>query len=191
MKFRFSIIILFISCNYFIQGCKENSSKRIQNVDIQNEIKKLKNHSDKENFLIEIYNSDQSIRKKEAKILSKFGRDSKEYQKISFEWDSIDHSNYQRIKLYLDKFKYPSIDSFSQNANHAPWLVIHHSGLEQRKKHFKILYEAYLNKDLKIDQFELYLTRTFQMEKGYYPKTEGVYQQDKKINDIIKELELM
>ena len=178
----FSIIIIF--------SCQENDKK--EEINISHEIAGLNSISEKEKFLEKIYTADQGIRNGEStELLHKYGKDSKELQEFYQKMISIDKLNLKRIDLYLNEFDYPDRESFSQKANSAPWLVIHHStDIQTRNKYFKILREAYHGNAINSDQFELYLGRTYQMEFGKYPTQNGPYQPDDKINRLIKELNL-
>lgn len=170
------LIILLLSCNF-------ESEKDF--VNINQEINSLSNYSEKNEYLEMILNLDQNIRKNnDAELaLATFAHDE-HYRKM----DSIDKLNYKRIDAYLSKFEYPDIDSVSLNASLAPWIVIHHSNLEKRNKHFKVLNKAYNDSNLDVSKFDFYLGRTYQMEYGEYPKWEGPYKPEEKIEWLIKEL---
>ncbi|PZW39151.1 hypothetical protein LX95_02292 [Mesonia algae] len=175
------LILLFFSCNI-------NSKKEIDDLE---EISSLKNNSEKELFLTEIFNFDQSMRgEKSSNILLKFGKNSKQYKKYLIKMDSLDKVNLKKIKRYLNKFGYPNSNTFTEKANITPWVVIHHSDLKTRLSYYPNLKKAYQESNLSIDHFELYLTRTFLMQKGYYPNSEGVYNREKKIEYLINELNL-
>ncbi len=178
----FSLIAFF--------GCQEFDNKEI--VDVKSEISVLKSTSDQEKYLESIHQSDQEIRNGESsEILLEYGEDSEELQAFYQRMDSIDNLNLERIDLYLEKFGYPGIDSFSDNANSAPWLVIHHqSNPQSRKDYFPLLKQAYDNGDINTTQFEMYLGRTYQMVNGKYPASEGSYKAEEKIKWLIEELGL-
>ena len=171
-------------------GCDKINEKK--SVDVNQEIAELKSSSDKESYLEYIYKTDQDIRdERSSEIVLKHGKNSTEYQNFVFQIDSIDKLNLKRIDLYLSTFGYPSKDSVSNFALTAPWVVIQHStDIQDRKRFFPVLKNAYENKKINSDQFELYLGRTYQFEFGKYPSSEGAYQIDDKINRLIKELNL-
>ncbi|GGW93522.1 hypothetical protein [Salegentibacter mishustinae] len=178
----FSLIIIF--------SCQEN--EKTQKIDIAKEIMGLTSSSDQEAFLERIHKTDQDIRNGESsEILLKYGKNSKELQKLYRKMDSVDQLNLKRVDLYLNTFQYPDKKRFSHSANIAPWLVIHHSSdINTRNKYFQILKKAYLDNDINSNQFELYLGRTYQLKTGDYPTQEGAYKSEDKINRLIKELSL-
>lgn len=104
--------------------------------------------------------------------------------------DSIDRLNYGRIDLYLNTFGYPDKDSVSTQASATPWLVIHHSNLSKRLRHYITLNKAYKNGNIDVMQFDLYLGRTYQMKFGKHPKWEGPYKPEEKIEWLINELKI-
>ena len=70
-------------------------------------------------------------------------------------------------------------------------IVIHHStDVDKRKSFFTDLFQAYNDGYINLDQFELYLGRTYKLEFGTYPFGEGAYDPTEKINRLIKELGL-
>ncbi|MGO2358013.1 MAG: hypothetical protein ACTH6S_10235 [Mesonia sp.] len=180
--------IIFIFLILLFTNCNVNSKKQDNVIE---EISSLKNDSEKELFLKEIYKSDQSTRgENSSNVLLKFDKNSKQYKQHLIKRDSIDKVNLKKIKHYLSKFGYPDKNVFSETANITPWIVIHHSDLKNRLHHYKDLKKAYEENNLSIGRFELYLTRTFQMQKHYFPKSEGVYNPEEKIEFLIKELNL-
>lgn len=178
----FSLIALF--------GCQEVDKKEA--VDVSSEIAALKSISDQAKYLEAIYQSDQGIRNGESsEILLEYGEDSEELQAFYHKMNSVDQLNLERIDGYLEKFGYPELDSFSRNANLAPWLVIHHETQPQiRNEYFTILKQAYESGNMSSTQFEIYLGRTYQIINGKYPASEGSYKVEEKIRWLIEELEL-
>lgn len=181
------ILIIFLATSISCQ--REVTTKP---VNVEEETAALKSDADREKYLEAIFASDQNIRNGEdSEILLQYGEDSEELRAFYRRMDSIDNLNFQRVEAYLEKFGYPHIDSVSQNANLTPWLVIHHStDVQSRKSNFKVLNEAYRSGNLNSNQFDLYLGRTYQLINGEYPKTEGAYIPEEKINRLIKELNL-
>ena len=173
-----------------IIGCHK-IDKKIK-INIEQELADLNSSTDQENYLKSIQESDQKIRNgKSSELLLKYGENSSELQNFYFKMDSIDQLNLKRIEKYLQEFGYPDKDTFSPEANIAPWIVIHHStNIQERKKFYPILQKAYINQNINPNQLELFLGRTYQLEFGKYPASEGAYKQDEKINKMIKDLNL-
>lgn len=132
-----------------------------------------------------IFNLDQNIR---INNNAELDIDSKAEEMYYKKMDSIDRLNYRRIDLYLNTFGYPQKDSVSSNAAAAPWLVIHHSNLNSRLKFFETLQKAYKSGDIDVIQYDLYLGRTYQMKFKKYPKWDGPYKPENKVEWLIKEL---
>lgn len=183
--------ILLLFTLIVILCCEKSINKDTVNID--NEISKLINNSEKISYLEMIYNLDQNIRDGEgSEIFLKYGQNSSEDLAFGERMDSIDNLNFERIDLYLRTFGYPDKDSVTEIALATPWLVIHHnSNNSKRKKHFKLLYKAYQDKNIDSDQFDLYLRRTYNIEFGEFPRWEGAYKPEDKINWLIKELGLL
>lgn len=181
--------IFFFLLMIFLISCKEVDKK--EDISIDEEFAFLKNNTDKENYLENIFRLDQEIRNGESsELLLKYGKNSKKLSAFRQKMDSIDNLNLLRIELYLEKFNYPSRDSMSEIAVITPWVVIHHSDIENRYKNFNTLYKAYQNKNLKAGQFQMFLERTYLMEYGIWPKFQNPYQPEEKINSLIKKLNL-
>lgn len=189
---RFSVfkkifLIIFLTTTISCQNPPKNDTSNVEE-----EIAALKSNADREKYLESIFEADQNIRNGESsEILFKYGKKSKELKAFYKKMDSIDKLNLNRVETYLKKFGYPQIDSVSQNANLTPWLVIQHSAdIQTRKSNFQVLNEAYKNKNLNANQFDLYLGRTYEIINGTYPRTEGPYNPEEKIARLIKELNL-
>lgn len=183
------LILLMLTLMVF-SSCKEVEKKEAANID--DEISVLKNNDQKTLYLEMILNVDQSIRDgKSSEIMLEHGQNSREYQEFIDEMDSIDDLNFKRIDQYLKTFGYPDKDSVTDYALDAPWLVIHHNlNNSKRKKHFSRLHKAYKEGNINSEQFDLYLSRTYNIEFSDYPRWEGAYKPDDKIKWMIKELDL-
>lgn len=173
-----TLIVLALACN------KRNKGKVI---DITPEINSLSSYSEKNEYLEMIYDLDQNIRINNEAALT---LGTKAHDKHGKTRDSIDDLNYKRIDFFLQKYGYPHIDSVSKKASSIPWLIIHHSNLNDRLKHFRILREAYKDGSIDIMQYDFYLGRTYQMKFGKYPKWDGPYKPEDKVNWLIKELDI-
>jgi hypothetical protein len=179
----YKILIIIIITLFF--GC--NKIHKSQELKVNLEVEKLASNSDKIKYLEMVYDTDQNIRKNNDAELDLGSKAEKEHYK---KMDSIDKLNYKRVDLYLKKFGYPKKDSMSVKAASAPWLVIHHSNLNDRRKHFKTLHKAYQEGNIDVMQFDFYLGRTYQMKFGEYPKWEGPYKPEDKVEWLIQELDL-
>lgn len=79
-------------------------------------------------------------------------------------------------------------DSVSAKASSTPYLVLHHSDLKDRLKHFNTIHKAYKNGNLDAMHFDFYLGRTYQMKFGKYPIWDkAAYKPEEKIEWLIEE----
>ena len=182
-----SILLFLALCSL---GCKDQASENP--LPINEEIAALKTIDQKNDYLEKIFRADQDIRDgRDSELILKYGLDSPEVKSFNSKMESIDALNLEKIEYYLKEFGYPSSDSVTREAAMAPWIVIHHlTDVHKRKGFFSDLFQAYNNGNINLDQFELYLGRTYKLEFGTYPFGEGAYDPTEKINRLIKELGL-
>lgn len=182
-----SILLCLALCSL---GCKDQASEKP--LPIKEEIAALKTIDQKNDYLEKIFRADQDIRDgRDSELILKYGLDSPEVKSFNSKMESIDALNLEKIEYYLKEFGYPSSDSVTREAAMAPWIVIHHlTDVHKRKGFFSDLFQAYNNGNINLDQFELYLGRTYKLEFGTYPFGEGAYDPTEKINRLIKELGL-
>ena len=181
------LLLCFALCSL---GCKDHASENP--LPINEEIAALKTIGQKNDYLEKIFRADQEIRdSKSSDLVLKYGLDSPEVKIFYSKMDSIDALNLEKIEFYLKEFGYPNKDSVTTEAAMAPWIVIHHSTeVDKRKGFFSDLFQAYNNGYINLDQFELYLGRTYKLEFGTYPFGEGAYDPNEKINGLIEALNL-
>ena len=183
--------LFLISLVLIINGCNEKLSTDYSY--IYDEVNELVSEDHKRNFLEQILKDDQKVRdgKKEAELILKYGKDSKEhieFNKVLWRQDEI---NLRKVDAYFQKFGYPSKAILGRDAATAPWLVIHHSlDLAVRDLHFEILYKAYLNDDITDTYMSLYLGRTYEKTFGERHQMENPYRSDDQINQLIQKLGL-
>ncbi len=178
------LMIGFIGCN-----------KRVEKVSVnyENEINNLETDEEKRKFLEKILADDQQVRdgKKEAELMLKYGKDSKQHMDyIEAQWQQ-DEIHLEKIETYLGKYGYPNKDELGKEAALAPWIVIHHStDTEIRNRNFEILYLAYLTGDIDDTALSLYLGRTHEFKFQESFEIESPFQSEDKINQLIKKLDL-
>lgn len=157
------IAMTIIGCNYQNVDSVEQSLP----LNIIQKIDSLNTDNQKQEFLEYIVDEDQKIRREISDILLKYGYDSDEHRESIDRMKIQDQENVLKIEYYLKKYGNPSIVKHGDKASYAPWLVIHHSyTIEARRRNFKYLFEAYLNKDLEEDSFSLYLNRLYNITHG-------------------------
>ncbi len=110
------VIILILSL--YLVSC--NSVDHEGSANINQEIIRLSNYAEKNEYLEMIFDLDQNIRKNNDAELKP---DSKAEQAHYHKMDSIDNLNFKRIDLYLKTYGYPERDSVSSKALSAPWIV--------------------------------------------------------------------
>lgn len=175
-----NIVLLFL-----IVGCAQ---KKELDIATTKEINGLYSDKLQKDFLEEIINDDQRIRNEEQSILVKKGIDSKDYKDFIDEMMVHDYGNLLKIECYLKRYGHPSIRRHGEKAVYCPWLIIHHSSeLEPREVHFKILYDAYLSKDLDESLFSSYLERFYWMKFGKSFESKG---KNNKVLEIIESLKM-
>src|SRR5690554_4469016 len=114
----FLCVVLFftISCN------KETHSSIIQK-----EIKELSTINSRINYLEDIYDIDQMVRKELDSVIKTFGNDSKQFKTSFQKMKNTDNVNIQKIELYLEEYGHPKLELYGKKATMCPWLIIHHS----------------------------------------------------------------
>lgn len=168
----FIVLVLFFGiCTIF--SCVEERQKQ----DSCLEIASLTSDDDKIEFLENIWQNDQEIRKGEIEV----SVDS---------MNVVDGRNLQFIRCYITQFEYPE-KSWGYKANLAPWVVVHHSGsVINRRENFDWLYEAYQSRNLDEKYFLSYLDRFFTLDKGERFDMGATYNNKDRIEKLIKELNL-
>ncbi len=146
--------------------------------------------SEKRNqFLEDIYDVDQNIRKNRIQQENAHGYLSPEVRESYKIMMEEDLKNIQLISAYLDRFGYPRQPAFTNKAIHAPYIVIHHtSGNEYRKKYFPMLYESHRRGDFKSLAF--FLGRMHDVEFGHFMSFENPYTETFEIEELTRALGL-
>lgn len=168
----FNITIIQLVLVIAIASCKNHSDTTEGNLSVsaKEKIDSLTTDDKKKVFLEYIVDEDQKIRADISQIALDHGYDSQEHKDGIDLMKKMDRENLQKIEYYLKKYGNPSIERHGNKASYTPWLVIHHSyTIDARKRNFKYLYQAYLDKDLRESSFSLYLNRLYRMihEKKY------------------------
>ena len=108
------MLILFIPC---LTSCKR------QKINIEDQILSLVSQERKEKFLVDLFESDQSVRDSEIvlEILKRndYDKKSKEYQNHLRTMMKTDSINFLKIKRYLEVYGHPKTKDFSSKSNHA------------------------------------------------------------------------
>lgn len=136
----------------------------------------------KQEFLEVIYKDDQRVRTNGHK---------------EREVNTIDASNLEKIEAYLEKWGHPSKEIHGRKAADAPWLVIHHQPTLPtpekciiRRKHFPIIYQAYLDGHIEDGAISFYLNRIYQSEKGQRFEIESPYMPQEELDQLMSALNL-
>jgi len=160
---------------------------------IYEDVGKLISEDDKRSFLEQVYKDDQKVRdnEKEAKLVLKYGKDSKEHMEFSKALWKQDEINLKKVDAYFERFGYPSKATLGRDAAIAPFFVIHHStNTGVRNFYFEILYKAYLSGDIDDTAMSIYLGRTYKKTFGERHQMENPYRSEDQINELIRELGL-
>jgi len=179
------VLFAFLSC--------KNHSEQLT-LEYKEEVENLKTDTLKKAYLEAIFKADQKVRdtQEEQSIVSKYGRDSQEYEYRIKRMKETDAINLQKTEVYLNNWGYPNKIELGEIAALAPWLVIHHaSSYKPREKNFPFLRNGYLNGDIEEGQFSMYLSRMFRLKYGERLDMDGPYKEKDKINRLIKELDLI
>jgi len=141
------------------------------------EVKALTSDSLKQQYLEDIYDKDQGVRKVDSE-------DPSEMMKVDLE-------NIFKIETYLDTYGYPSQELLGEKAAGCPWIVIHHApDNSTRHKNFHHLYKGYLAGDLSPDGLAFFLGRFQRFENGDWIEFDGPFTTEMEIDTLIKALNL-
>lgn len=159
---RFIVPILFTFL--LITSCKPEDERQ----KIVNQVKNLETVEQKQEFLKEIYMSDQRVRNQQQEATRKFGYKSQQELEALDKMMSTDKLNLMKIEAFLDEHGYPKKEELGGKAPAAPWLIIHHaaSGNDIRRKYFPMIYEAYERGDVNGGALSLYLYRMYNIQSN-------------------------
>ena len=170
-------IIFLTFLIYLLYSCKDITTiDDAKSLDCS-EVKKLLTKEQKQEFLVAIWDRDQSVRNNENKT----------YRGKSM--NEIDALNLKKIECYLKNFKYPDT-SWGLKSNLAPWVVIHHSTNNARRRNFNYLRKAYNGGNLEVGHFVFYLDRLHSIEKGKRFDMGSSYREEDRVEQLIKILNL-
>jgi hypothetical protein len=181
---NFLILTLLISC-------KQKASESEEAI-ASSSFEKLETVEDKKQFLHEIFDADQAIRK-ESNNADLNLSDNAVQMTMYHKMDSIDDLNLYKIRWYLDNYEYPSKDSYGDTLSRTPALVVHHSpyGNGIRREFYPQFKKAYEDGNLEASFFALYLGRLYEIENGSYHKMKSsTYMIEDQIDSLIVELGL-
>ena len=159
---------------------------------IPQQVQQLKTDEDKKAFLEQVHDDDQGVRGGEdAAIILKYGVDSEEYMAyVQAQWDQ-DAINLEKVDQYLSQFGHPKKEEVGSKAASTPYLVVHHqTDVGLRNSYFSILYEAYLNEDIRSSSMCLYLGRTYEFIHRERLQMTSPYTEEDEINALIEALGL-
>lgn len=153
-------------------------------------IKLLESTEQKQEYLESIFKADQDIRN-DSDIILKYGYGSQEHKDHFEKMRTEDEANYKKIEIYLKEYGYPSIITMSEIAVITPWVVIHHSSVDNaRRRNFPFLFDAYKKGDLDEGSFSMYLDRWYKMEFNERLDMDSSYNEVDKITLMIDALGL-
>lgn len=177
-----------ISLLFLVIGC-QNPNERYTFEHIQ--LEPLETVEDKKEFLQEIFDADQAVRK-ESNDSDLNPSDNAAQMAMFHKMDSIDDLNLHKIRWYLDNYEYPSKDSYGDTLSRTPALVVHHSNNDGiRREFYPKFKKAYDNGSLEASFFALYLGRLYEIENGsYYRMKNSTYMIEDQIDSLIVELSL-
>lgn len=152
-------------------------------------VKELQNHSQRQQFLENAFQYDQSLRHYQDSTLLASGFNSEANVQAV---DSLHHAENRLSQLmdqYLRIYGYPEKDEYSEVACVAPcWILNHCNNLELKRKNFPVLYQAYKDENLArrrlIDFLETMYSQTYNKEFNSYNIEE------RRLAELIKTLNL-
>jgi hypothetical protein len=166
-----------------LSGCFQEPVKDIQ----------LESTAEKQLFLETIFEKDQGERdgKRDAELVLKYGKDSKEAMAyVEAQWEQ-DANNLSNIAWYLKTYGYPDKNELGEIAAMTPWVVVHHStDIGVRNEYFEDLYRAYLREDIDETAFAMYLGRTYEFIHKERLQMSSPYTSVDEINTLIEKLDL-
>ncbi|AGC76794.1 hypothetical protein [Nonlabens dokdonensis] len=173
-----------------LMSCKQKASESGEAIDSLS-FKKLETVEERKEFLQEIFDADQAVRK-ESNNTDLNPSDNAAQMAMFHKMDSIDDLNLHKIRWYLDNYEYPSKDSYGDTLSRTPALVVHHSNNDGiRREFYPQFKKAYEDGSLEASFFALYLGRLYEIENGsYYRMKTSTYMIEDQIDSLIVELDL-
>lgn len=176
-KISFIVPVIIVCVINTFYSCKYSNDDKEQVMFDCSEVQKLTTIEQKKEFLLDIWNSDQSIRS---------SGNNTSYEKMN----KVDGINLKKIECYLATFDYPDI-SWDYRLNLAPYIVIHHSSsANEKRRNFTYLRKAYNAKQLKVGDFAFYLDRLYSKENGERFDMGSSYKEEDRVEQLIKVLNL-
>ncbi len=178
-------MILFV-----IVACSPES--KLDYTAIDDELETLTSFESKANYLEKLQEEDQRLRQGiSSEVIHKYGSNSKEHHEFMKESNAVDRENLHKIERYIAQYGYPKKNEFGERAALTPFLIIHHSpSYEDKKRNFKIIYQAFLEGEIDNAAITLYLGRMYEIKKGERLRMENPYTAEEEIERFIKELNL-
>ncbi len=166
-------------------SCKQQDIKNNQ-ISIENQVLSLTSQKIKENFLINLFESDQSVRdsKMELEILKRnnYNRKSEEYLDYIRKIVETDSVNFLKTKKYLEVYGYPKLKEYNSKANYAVKTICLHQSYKKQLELFPYIYKGYEKGYINNESFSFLLNK---MHINKYGKS---YPQSIDNNINIKEL---
>lgn len=142
-KLLFGLLLLI-----FINSCQHQNSvnKEASSDLIITKIKNLKTDKEKSEYLHQLWEADQGIRKGQgAELGAKYGFDSKEYKEYVEQAIKTDRSVFHQLKLYLEIHAYPNQPRHYHELalNAFPTIIGHHHNFKAQNEVLSYIYKAY------------------------------------------------
>ena len=102
----------------------------------------FKNDKTLKQELIDIWNTDQNLRRDYSEVFKKFGKGSREVDSITTVINYTDSIHVVRVTQILDEYGWVGKDKIGQQANNAIFLVIQHADLKTQQKYLPLMREA-------------------------------------------------
>ncbi len=186
---RFCILFTMIIMLQML-SCKQEIKKKSTNTDDQ--VSSLTSQKTKEQFLENLFASDQSVRDSDIKLeilkRNNYDHKSKEYQnhlRLIMKTDSI---NFLKALKYLQVYNYPNPKDFSSKANYAIYTIFLHQSYQKQLELFPYILRSYKKGFINNESFSFLLNKMYIHKFGTsHPQA---ITDEKNIRELLKKLKL-
>lgn len=190
---KFNVALLFVIV-LLISNCGTDSKPvAVSNQTYQNPLKNVSVrdlNSDEEisQFLVDLMEQDQFIRKLEPKTTDDKNKNRQERFKHSQQLITSDKINLQKAKEFLDFHGFPDPTKHGEDGYRGILFVLHHSPRNNidRHKYLPVFYDAFKEGKIAEELFDFYLGRMYDFEFGKRIKMDSPFKPAERIEKYLE-----
>lgn len=154
----------------------------------------LKTKNDKEAYLADLFDFDQSLRNPDIEVAilkkNKYNTDSEEYKAYRIKMIQGDSISFLLTKKYLDQFEYPKFEIDNYKAKAAIITVALHQDYRKQEVLFPYIFSAFKAGEIENDKFSFLVNRMYSFKFGERFISEKGLTEKENINEIVEALKI-